>query len=149
MAATDSFVPAIHELVRAMHAIVQLGGIDQVTPLIYHLRGSPHYRRKAVKYWLDWLCAGSTELLQDFEIREAVFASDVRTQARAALASRDLAWVRAQRANYIQLPPMQRSAVIMSMQLLGNDERRHILHPIDGPNSSPVDIAVKRMVMQT
>jgi len=145
--ATDVFIPAIHELVRAMQAVIAAGGVDDVRPLVDHLRSTSHYRRKAVKYWVDWLCAGSPQLLTDADTRDSVFASSLRIQARAAITTHDLAWVRAQRATFIHLPPMQRSAVIRSMSLIGYDERKHLLSQIDDTHASPVDVAVKRSVL--
>ncbi|WMT87302.1 RNA-directed DNA polymerase [Pelagibacterium sp. 26DY04] len=141
------FIPAIHELCRAIEAAADQHGPDAVKGLIATIRSSPHYQRKAVKMWLDWTCAGHAEFIRDHSIRDDVFSGNVRTQARAALVSRDLAWVRAQRGTFIHLPPTQRSAVLMSMQLLGQDERRVLLGHIDESNGSPVDVAIKRWLI--
>lgn len=143
----DAFVPTIHELGRALSSLISLGGVDTARPLIDELRSSSHYRRKAVRYWVDWVCAGSAELLSDPTIREDVFGGALRLQAKAALTTSDLAWVRAQRATFVHLPPMQRSAVIRSMRLIGRDERQHLLGQIDDNTASPVDVAVKRAVL--
>lgn len=145
LTALDAFVPAIHELAKAMNSVIERGGEDEVIPLVYSIRASSQYRRKAVRRWIDWLCAGNTTLLNDPEIREAVFLSDLRIQARAATSLRDLAWVRAQRGTFAQLPQMQKSAVLLAMRLLGQDERRHLLNQIDN-NSPALDLAIKRYV---
>jgi hypothetical protein len=144
--ATEAFVPAIHELVRSMTAVLDADGAEPIAPLVLHLRASPFYSRKAVRLWLDWLCAGSAGLMRVVEIREAVFSSALRFQARAAVTMKDLAWVRAQRATFVGLPPTDRSAVMMSMQLLGADERRHLLNQIAN-TASPVDLAVKKLLL--
>ena len=141
----EAFVPAIHELVPAMDALATESGTEIILPLVQIIRQSPHYRRKAVRRWMDWLCAGHAGLLEVPEIREAVFVGDIRTQARAAMTSRDLAWVRERRGNFAQLPQMHRSAVLLTMRLLGQDERRYLLGQI-GNDASPLDLAIKRFV---
>ncbi|MER8414125.1 RNA-directed DNA polymerase [Mesorhizobium sp. M1342] len=147
-ASIDAFLPVFHELAKALDGVIQAGGHEHAFPLIRQIAASGYYRRQSVRRWLDWICAGSADLLQVRPIRDSVFSGEIRSQARAAVSLRDLAWVRSHRSSFMQFAPMDRAAVVGAMEILGRDERRAILNQIDDTHASPIDLAMKRFVLK-
>ncbi|WP_292329915.1 RNA-directed DNA polymerase [Mesorhizobium sp.] len=147
-ASLDAFLPVFHELAKALDGVIQSGGHEIALPLIRQIAVSGYYRRQAVRRWWDWICAGSANLLQIRPIQTAVFSGEIRSQARAAVSLRDLAWVRSHRSSFMQFAPMDRAAVVGAMEILGRDERRAILNQIDDTQASPIDLAMKRFVLR-
>jgi hypothetical protein len=145
----ETFVPVFHELAKVLETTIQAHGADAVARLVLTLRQSPHYRRKAVALWLNWVCSGSSELLRYGDVAADAFSSSVRVQARAAKTSKDLAWIRGKRETFLWLPPADKLATMSSFSLLGRDERGVLLGQIDEQRATPVELAVKRWVLSS
>ncbi len=143
----ETFVPVFHELAKAMENSIKVNGPESIAALARTFRMSAHYRRRAVSMWLNWVSAGSPELLTDNFVRAQVFSAGIRTQARAAATVRDLAWIRARREDYRWMSPTDRMAAMASFRLLGADERKAIVRQIDDNQAGPVELALKRWVL--
>jgi len=143
-----AFLPVFHELAKTMEVTIKSGGAKELTDLISKIIASPFSKRRAVRLWLSWVAAGSDELLGKGEIRSFVFSSNLRSQARAAMTVKDLAWVRGHRESLMQHSVVDRSEIIMATSILGKDERKNFLFQIGGANSHPVDVAGKKFVLE-
>jgi len=81
---------------------------------------------RLVRFWLEWYISDEPGLLQHPELHQFISAgSNIQTQARAAIHTKNLAWVREKKSVIYNLGNWERRAVLLASLILPSDERTH------------------------
>jgi len=81
-----------------------------------------------VRYWIEWYWSKYAGYLNRPEIRNHIAGSSfIDNQARAAITTRNLAWVRDKKTEKIHLGSWERRAVLNAARVQPSEERRHWL----------------------
>ncbi len=94
-----------------------------------------------VRIWMEWYLSEHHEYVRDRNIRRFLYSAPrVIAQARAAIAEKNVAWVREKKAKVFNYAKWDRRAVLYSAQVLPKDEREHWLHGLrKNPALEPLD----------
>ncbi len=111
------------------HAILIESILDPIAPPIM-----------ATRHWLAWFLAGREELLARQKIRNFLYNyPDLAIQAKAAVSTKNIAWVRQQKTAIYNMGSWDRRAVLYASQILPKDERTNWLKLIQNDASHPLD----------
>jgi hypothetical protein len=103
-----------------------------------------------VRFWIEWFIAQHIELLVRQKLRKFVFSSsNLDNQARAAITSKDIAWVRDHKTAIYNLGGWARRAILSASRVLPSDERKNWLKLFVGNSPVPLDRWVASWVIAT
>jgi hypothetical protein len=103
-----------------------------------------------VRYWIEWYWSKYAGYLNRPEIRNHIAGSSfIDNQARAAITTRNLAWVRDKKTEIIHLGSWERRAVLNAARVLPSDERRHWLQMTIAHSPILIDRWVAKWVLDT
>jgi len=103
-----------------------------------------------VRFWIEWYVAQYPEFMQSAKIHQFVFGgANVENQARAAITTKNVAWVRDHKAGVYNLGGWARRAVLHASRVLPSDERNHWLKLFIGNSPVLLDRWVAKWVLET
>lgn len=144
------FAPAVSDVVLYLQEITDDGVAAELRPIIEKLLPSAALDNQLVRFWIEWYLAQHSEFLSSDKIRKFIFGgSNIENQARAAIATSNVAWVRNHKTGVYNLGGWARRAVLSASRVLPSDERFHWLKMFI--NNSPVamDRWVAKWVQET
>ncbi len=106
------------------------------------------YMPDFVRYWLYWYVSGHFAFMSDHRIaRDVLLNAPIEWQARAATTTRNLAWVRSQKATFGQRGPWERRAIMLASQVMPKDERQPWLSSLKGSAEDVLEAVVAQWVL--
>jgi hypothetical protein len=146
----DFFVPVVNDVALYLNEVTDEYLAGELTSEIENIINSPAIDSQICRFWMEWYIAQHVVLLKSEKLHSFVFnGPNIENQARAAITTKNVAWVRSHKANVYNLGGWARRAVLNSSRVLPSDERTHWLKMFI--NNSPVllDRWVARWVQQT
>jgi hypothetical protein len=146
----DFFVPAVNDVALYLHEVTDAALAVELRPAIEGLIGSPALDSQLVRFWIEWYVAQYPEFMQSPAIHQFVFGgANVENQALAAIATKNVAWVRNHKASVYNLGGWSRRAVLNAARVLPSDERTHWLKLFIGNSPVLLDRWVAKWVLET
>jgi hypothetical protein len=144
------FTPAVNDVALYLNEVTDDALAAEILPLVEALVESPSLDNQLVRLWIEWYVASQNVLLASPKLHTFIFGgSSIENQARAAMTTKNVAWVRDHKAGVYDLGGRARRAVLNAARVLPSDEREHWLKLFI--NNSPVilDRWVARWVLDT
>ena len=146
----DFFVPVVNDVALYLHEVTDE---EIATVLLPHLEGivdSTALDSQLVRFWMEWYVAQHATYMGTPTLHRLVFGGpNIENQALAAIATKNIAWVRSHKAGVYNLGGWARRAILNASRVLPSDEREHWLKLFI--NNSPVvlDRWVAKWVLET
>ena len=103
-----------------------------------------------VRFWLEWYISGVPSLLKHSELHQFVSSgANIQNQARAAIQTKNLSWVREKKGAIYNMGNWERRAILFASQILPSDERIHWLKMTIGSTPFLIDKWVAKYVLET
>jgi hypothetical protein len=119
-------------------------------PTFEKLLSSPALDNRLVRYWIEWYLAQYPEFLESAKIHKYIFGSmNTENQALAAIATKNVAWVRNHKAGVYNLGGWARRAVLNASRVLPSDERKPWLKMFIGNSPVLLDRWMAKWVLET
>jgi hypothetical protein len=146
----DFFAPAVNDVALYLNEVTDPELARELCPLLEELLISPALESQLVRFWIEWYVAQYPEFMQSAKIHQFVFGgTNVENQARAAITTKNVAWVRDHKAGVYNLGGWARRAVLHASRVLPSDERNHWLRLFIGNSPVVLDRWVAKWVLET
>ncbi|MCX7515181.1 reverse transcriptase domain-containing protein [Frateuria hangzhouensis] len=144
----DFFAPVTPDVFIYLLEVTDDALAMDLCPAVSALCSADVARCSLVKYWLEFFIATQPRFLSVPKLKGFVFqGSNMEHKALAAITSKDLAWVRSQKANIYNVGSRARRAIIHSSKVLPSDERNNWLKLVIQNSVSPLERWVASWVM--
>lgn len=98
------------------------------------------YRGRLSRFWLEWYLASYREFVDEPKIRDFLYSSPhFVNAARAAMARKDVAWIRNEKAKIQGLGNWERRALMNAAAVLPTGEKRHWLTGVENNSVTAMD----------
>jgi len=144
------FSPAISDVILYLREVTDAALATTLSAAAEELLGSSALDNQLVRFWTEWYLAQYPEFLQSSKIRQFIFGgANIECQALAAIATKNVAWVRNHKTGVYNLGGWARRAVLNSSRVLPSDERTHWLKMFIGNSPVILDRWVAKWVQET
>jgi hypothetical protein len=144
------FSPAVSDVVLYLREVTDAALANTLRPTIEELLLSPALDNQLVRFWIEWYLAHYPEFLESAKIHQYIFGGlNIENQALAAIATKNIAWVRNHKAGVYNLGGWARRAVLNASRVLPSDERTHWLKMFIGNSPVLLDRWVAKWVQET
>ncbi len=146
----DFFAPVVNDVALYLDKITDPNLAKELRPLVEKLLSSSALDSQLVRFWIEWYVAQYPDFMKIAKIRQFVFGGEnVENQARAAITTKNVAWVRDHKAGVYNLGGWARRAVLHASRVLPSDERNHWLKLFIGNSPVLLDRWVAKWVLET
>ena len=144
------FSPVINDVALYLAEVTDDESCGRLTPQLGSIIQSEVSDNGLVRFWMEWYLSRSPIFQRDNDIRSFLYSSrNIENQARAAVISRNLTWVREKKNEIYNLGTWGRRAVLYSSQILPGDEKRHWLRMTIGSTPILADKWVAKWILET
>lgn len=146
----DFFVPAVNDVALYLHEVTDDDLANELLPHLESIVDSTALDSQLVRFWVEWYVAQHPIYMTAPKLHGLVFGGpNVENQALAAIATKNIAWVRDHKAGVYNLGGWARRSILNASRVLPSDEREHWLKLFI--NNSPVilDRWVAKWVLET
>jgi hypothetical protein len=146
----DFFVPTVNDVALYLHEVTDDALAKELLPDLEAIVDSTALDSQLVRFWMQWYVAQHPIYMASPKLHALVFGGpNVENQALAAIATKNIAWVRDHKAGVYNLGGWARRSILNASRVLPSDEREHWLKLFI--NNSPVvlDRWVARWVLDT
>ncbi len=127
----DHFKPIINDVVLYLDVVMRNHPPPRMEAMLIELCQQRVVEDQSSREWFAWLISNHLPLLRSNELRALVSTPDrLIYAAKAAVLTRNSAWVRERKDQLLNHGPWNRRAIIYSAQVLSDDERKHWLGKI-------------------
>ncbi|WP_150427673.1 RNA-directed DNA polymerase [Dechloromonas sp. CZR5] len=127
----DFFRPVINDVALYLDSIIDTCDPESLTKTIIHLENQRLLETPGTNEWFSWLISKHPHLAKDRNLRQVLHSNKRITYlARAAVCTRNLAWVREQKDSLFNYASWDRRAILYSAQIMSSDERNAWLKPL-------------------
>jgi hypothetical protein len=146
----EFFAPVVNDVVLYLHEITDSCVAIELRPYLEMIATSPALDSQLVKFWMEWYVAQYPEYMASVKLQQFVYGgTNIENQALAAIATKNVAWVRNQKAGIHNLGGWGRRAVLNASRILPSDERNHWLRLFSGNSPVLLDRWVAKWVQDT
>jgi hypothetical protein len=146
----DFFAPVVNDVVLYLHEITTSSLAGKLRPLLEAVAQSAALDSQLVRYWIESYVAQYPEYMASPILSNLVYAGpNIDNQARAAITTKNVAWVRNHKASIYNLGGWGRRAVLNASRVLPSDERTHWLKLFSGNSPVLLDRWVAKWVQET
>lgn len=133
----EFFAPVVNDVVLYLHEITDSDLAATLRPRLEVITTSAALDSHLVRFWMEWYVAQYPEYMTSPTLQQFVYSGkNIENQALAAIATKNVAWVRNHKAGIYNLGGWGRRAVLNASRILPSDERTHWLRLFSG--NSPV-----------
>jgi hypothetical protein len=144
------FAPAVSDVALYLREVTDAALAIKLRPTIEGMLSSPALDNQLVRFWIEWYLAHYPEFLGSPKIHKYIFTGpNIENQALAAIATKNVAWVRNHKAGVYNLGGWARRAVLNASRVLPSDERTHWLKLFIGQSPVMLDRWVAKWVQET
>lgn len=124
----DHFKPIINDVVLYLDVIMRSNPHPRMAAMLSELSQQRVLEDQSTKEWFAWLISNHLSLIKNNDLRALIASTDRLTYAaKAAVLTRNTAWVRERKDQLLNHGPWNKRAIIYSAQVLAEDERKHWL----------------------
>jgi hypothetical protein len=146
----EFFGPAVNDVALYLDEITDSALANELRPVVEALLSSTILDNQLVRFWIEWYVSKYPEYMQSQKIHRFVFGGpNVENQARAAISTKNVAWVRDHKSGIYNLGGWARRAVLHAARVLPSDERNHWLKMIIANSPVTIDRWVAKWVIDT
>lgn len=137
----EVFTPVINDIALYLNKITDEEFIENYSEKFSAMCESNAFHSQMVRLWMEWYFSEHCEFLAFQHIKNLLYSSErIIPQARAAIATRNQAWVKEKKTKLLHFATWDRRAVIYSAKILSKDEREKWLVPLSkGTQMSDTD----------
>ena len=144
------FAPAVSDMILYLREVTDGALATALRPTVEELLLSSALDNQLVRFWVEWYLAQYPEFLESQKIHQYIFGgANIENQALAAIATKNVAWVRNHKAGVYNLGGWARRAVLNASRVLPSDERIHWLKMFIGNSPVILDRWVAKWVQET
>lgn len=124
----DFFVPVVNDVVLYLHEVTDEEIAKELLPQLEAIVDSTALDSQLVRFWIEWYISQYPIYMASTKLRGLVFGGpNVENQALAAIAMKNIAWVRDHKAGVYNLGGWARRSILNASRILPSDERQHWL----------------------
>lgn len=144
------FAPVVGDVILYLEEISDEELINTLTPIFSTLLSTSVIDNQLVRFWIEVYLAKYPQYLSDKVIHQFIFNSPyIENQAKAAISTKNIAWVRAHKSSLNNLGGWDRRAILNASRILPSDERKHWLKSFIANSSNILDRWVASWVVET
>lgn len=137
----ETFTPVINDVALYLNKITDKEFIDKYSNKFSEMCAKNVFHSSMVRLWMEWYFSEHKEFLSNQKIQTLLYTSErMVPQARAAIASKNQAWIKDKKTKLLHFAIWDRRAVIYAAKILAKDEREKWLSPfLKGSQMSDTD----------
>lgn len=140
----------VNDVVLYLHEVTSGDMLEKLRPLLENVAHSPALDSQLVRFWIESYIAQYPEYMASRTLSSLVYSGpNIDNHARAAITTKNVAWVRSQKASIYNLGGWGRRAVLNASRVLPSDERTHWLKLFSGNSPVLLDRWVAKWVQET
>jgi hypothetical protein len=146
----EFFAPVVNDVMLYLTEVTDKDTAKHLLPLLVKVLDLPIIDNRLVRYWLEWYLCSEATFLNETQIKNFVSASqNIENQAKAAITTKNVAWVREKKAQVLSMADWARRAVFNAARVLPSDERTHWLKMCRANSPLLLDRLVASWVIDT
>lgn len=146
----DFFVPVVNDVALYLHEVTNDDLARELRPQLEAIANSAALDSQLVRFWIEWYVAQHPVYLASPKLHTLVFGgANIENQALAAIATKNIAWVRDHKAGVYNLGGWARRSILNASRVLPSDEREHWLKLFISNSPVILDRWVAKWVLET